>query len=94
LRYPYLNLNKWRFNIVKTQSAYGMILGAQGNVWTEYIRTPQEVEYMIFPRLLALSEVLWTSKDKRDYNDFIKRLKVFENYFVENKINYAKHVFK
>ncbi len=50
------------------------ILGAQGNVWTEYILTPEHVEYMAVPRMLALAEVLWTPKEKRNEADFIKRL--------------------
>lgn len=50
------------------------ILGAQGNVWTEYILTPEHVEYMAVPRMLALAEVLWTPKAKRDEADFIQRL--------------------
>jgi hexosaminidase len=54
------------------QSKY--VLGAQGNVWTEYMKYPSKVEYMIFPRLLALSEVLWSSKTKRNWKDFEPRL--------------------
>ncbi|MBL8010333.1 MAG: family 20 glycosylhydrolase [Flavobacteriales bacterium] len=50
------------------------ILGAQGNVWTEYILTPEHVEYMAVPRMLALAEVLWTPKAKRNESDFIRRL--------------------
>jgi hexosaminidase len=50
------------------------ILGAQGNVWTEYILTPEHVEYMAVPRMLALAEVLWTPKEKRNEADFIRRL--------------------
>jgi len=49
------------------------ILGAQGNVWTEYITTPQQVEYMAIPRMLALSEVLWSPAEKKNYSDFIQR---------------------
>jgi hexosaminidase len=41
------------------------VLGAQGNVWTEYMANPAKVEYMIFPRLSALSEVLWSQKQKK-----------------------------
>lgn len=70
------------------------ILGAQANVWTEYIHTPEQVEYMIFPRMLALSEVLWTEKEQRDFSDFILRLQQFEKYFMYHHINYAKHYFK
>lgn len=50
------------------------ILGAQANLWTEYIQTPEHVEYMMLPRMLALAEVLWTPKEKRDEADFIRRL--------------------
>ena len=51
------------------------ILGAQGNVWTEYMTNFAKVEYMIFPRMTAISEVLWTDPDKRDFIDFLRRLK-------------------
>jgi hexosaminidase len=57
-----------------TPEQHKYILGAQGNVWTEYMKTPEFVEYMVFPRLLALSEVLWTPQAKRDYEDFEARL--------------------
>ncbi len=50
------------------------ILGAQGNVWTEYISTPDYLEYMVFPRLLALSEVVWSPLEGRAYDDFRRRL--------------------
>ena len=50
------------------------ILGAQGNVWTEYMKTPAKVEYMLFPRLAALSEVLWTYEANKSWEDFERRL--------------------
>ncbi len=50
------------------------VLGAQANVWTEYIKTPQAVEYMVFPRLLALSEVVWSPLEKKDFRNFTARL--------------------
>jgi hexosaminidase len=50
------------------------VLGAQGNVWTEYITSPAQVEYMVFPRLLALAEVTWTPAARRDSADFLQRL--------------------
>lgn len=52
------------------------ILGAQANVWTEYMPNIKHVEYMLFPRLCALAEVDWTSRAGRDYADFVKRLDV------------------
>ncbi len=50
------------------------VLGAQGNVWTEYISTPDHVEYMVIPRMLALSEVVWTPRDRRSWTTFVGRL--------------------
>jgi hexosaminidase len=50
------------------------VLGAQGNVWTEYMATPDHVEYMVFPRMFALSEVVWTDPEPRDFRDFARRL--------------------
>jgi hexosaminidase len=46
------------------------VIGVQGNVWTEYIATPAKVEYMLFPRMLALSEIAWTPKANKDYKNF------------------------
>lgn len=50
------------------------ILGPQGNVWTEYLKTPEQVEYMLLPRLLALSEVAWSPRGARDWEGFGRRL--------------------
>ena len=52
------------------------VLGAQSNVWTEYMAYPGKVEYMIFPRLSAVAEVLWSPKEVRNWNDFQQRMKV------------------
>jgi hexosaminidase len=51
------------------------ILGGQANVWTEYMEYPSKVEYMIFPRMTAMSESLWILPEQKNYNDFLKRLK-------------------
>ena len=50
------------------------VLGTQGQIWTEYQRTPKNVEYMVFPRLVALSEVAWTPRERKDFADFRGRL--------------------
>lgn len=50
------------------------ILGAQGNVWTEYMPKPEQVEYMAYPRASALAEVVWSPKEKRDWTDFVRRI--------------------
>jgi hexosaminidase len=66
------------------------VLGAQGNLWTEYITNPAKVEYMLFPRMSALSEVVWSPKKDRDWNDFKKRMTdQFKRYDLW-KVNYCK----
>jgi hexosaminidase len=50
------------------------VLGAQGQVWTEYMPHPKQVEYMAFPRMSALAEVVWTPKERKDYAGFLMRL--------------------
>ena len=49
------------------------ILGVQANLWTEYIPTPEQAEYMLYPRLLALAEVAWSDPERKDYDDFHRR---------------------
>ena len=57
-----------------TSEQQQFVLGAQANLWTEYITTASHAEYMVLPRMLALSEVLWTEKEKKSESDFFKRL--------------------
>ncbi|QMU27326.1 beta-N-acetylhexosaminidase [Adhaeribacter radiodurans] len=57
-----------------TPEQHKYILGPQANLWTEYITTPEKVEYMLFPRILALSEVAWTPYANKNYSDFLQRL--------------------
>ncbi|PLW94938.1 MAG: beta-N-acetylhexosaminidase [Marinilabiliales bacterium] len=66
------------------------ILGAQANVWTEYITTPEQIEYMILPRMAALSEVNWTGRDKKDWADFQKRINAHFNVYEALGYNYCK----
>ena len=61
------------------------IIGAQGNVWTEYIQTPSQVEYMSVPRLCALAEVVWSDKCLKDWNHFESRL--WKNYELLNTMD-------
>lgn len=70
------------------------ILGAQGNVWTEYILTPEHMEYMAVPRMLALAEVLWTPKEKRNEADFIKRLEEEFPKLEAMKVNASKSLYQ
>jgi len=69
------------------------ILGAQGNMWTEYMEYPSKVEYMLFPRIMALSEVLWSPKEKRSWTDFERRLPALFNRLDAEGINYSRAYF-
>ena len=59
---------------VLTPEQAAHVIGAQGNLWTEYIPTPAGAEYMLLPRLLALSELLWSPREARSWNGFVARL--------------------
>lgn len=69
------------------------ILGAQGNVWTEYMTTPQTVEYMALPRMAALAEVVWTPRNLRDFQNFRQRLVAHFPVLDRLGVNYSKGVY-
>ncbi|TDO96162.1 beta-N-acetylhexosaminidase [Flavobacterium sp. 245] len=66
------------------------VLGAQGNVWTEYMATPAKVEYMIFPRLSALSEVLWSSKESKNWTEFQIKIEIMKKRYSMWNANYFR----
>lgn len=66
------------------------VLGAQVNVWTEYIGNISKLEYMVFPRLLAMAEVLWSPKEKRSWREFQRRLPHLFDRLESQNINYSK----
>lgn len=70
------------------------ILGGQANVWTEYINTPAQVEYMVFPRIMALSEALWGTANTSKYTDFQNRLLQQLPFLDQKAINYSKAIFE
>lgn len=72
-------------------SQHSFILGVQANLWTEYIKTPSKVEYMIFPRMSALSEVGWSDPAKKDYQDFKNRLQTELQRYQLWGVNYCKN---
>lgn len=70
------------------------VLGAQGNLWTEYITTEDDAEYMLLPRMTALSEVLWSPKATNDWSDFKARLTNFKVRYDVLGLSYGAHVFE
>jgi hexosaminidase len=75
---------------VLTSTEANHILGAQANVWSEYIKYPSKLEYMIFPRMVALAEALWTPKSNKNWKDFERRLPVILSRLDKAAINYSK----
>jgi hexosaminidase len=69
------------------------ILGAQANMWTEYMAYPSKVEYHLFPRIAALSEVLWSPKETKNWENFQIRLSTLFKRYDLMKINYSKAYF-
>lgn len=74
------------------EEKHHFIMGAQGNVWTEYMANTAKVEYMIFPRASALSEVLWSPKDKKDWNRFQQKLPALAKKYAQWGANYSKAI--
>ena len=70
------------------------ILGAQGNLWTEFIPTPSHAEYMAVPRMLALAEVVWSAKGSRNWTDFQHRMKHQYKRLQFQKVNFSRGSYK
>ena len=70
------------------------VLGAQANLWTEFITTAEQVQYMVLPRMLALAEVTWSPKKERNWESFNQRLQPNFRYFDQKGYHYCKGNFK
>jgi len=77
-----------------TKDEARFILGAQGNLWTEFIPTTQQAEYMAVPRMIALAEVAWTAKDLKNWKSFRERLSDHFKRLDYLKVNYSEGSFK
>lgn len=69
------------------------VLGAQANLWSEYITTQDDSEYMIFPRITALAEVLWSANSKPGWDDYTSRLQRFLPRLDALEVNYSRSVY-
>ncbi|PKP41403.1 MAG: beta-N-acetylhexosaminidase [Bacteroidetes bacterium HGW-Bacteroidetes-10] len=70
------------------------IMGAQGNVWTEFMPNPAHVEYMVYPRAAALAEVVWSPKESRDYKNFKERMEKMVLRYYSYGINFCRLEFQ
>jgi hexosaminidase len=85
--------DSYRFEPVPEGVDPKLILGGQGNLWSEAVPTFRHAEYMTWPRGWALAEVFWTSKENRNWENFVKRA---EDHFIRadfGKINYARSMY-
>lgn len=70
------------------------IKGVQANLWTEYLVTPQDMEYMLYPRVAALSEVAWSKKEHKDYEKFRIRLLDIQKHYDALGVNYCRTIYE
>lgn len=86
--------NIYNFNLFPgnlTAEGRKNILGAQCQLWAELLPKPEHVEFQAFPRVLALAELTWTPRERRDYDDFYRRLIPQAKLLDAHKINY-RHI--
>lgn len=76
-----------------TEEEKKKIIGVQANLWTEYIPTTEQVEYMVLPRMAAVAEVQWTMPGRKDYKRFAKAATRLMNLYERDGLNYATHIY-
>lgn len=74
------------------EDQYKFILGSQGQLWTEYMKDFKMVEYMAFPRVCALAEVLWMEKKDKNYDSFLKRMEEHKKKLTNLNVNFRNKV--
>ena len=94
----YLPLDKvYHFNPIPKdldEDQASLIWGVQGNLWTEYISTEEKAQYMILPRMMAMSEVAWSQPERKDYLDFAQRVEAYLPRLDAMGYHYANHLYE
>ncbi len=70
-----------------------LVLGGQGNLWTENVPHARHVEYMTWPRAFAIAEVVWSPKKKRDFPEFLTRVESHFKRLDQQEVNYARSIY-
>lgn len=86
--YSFAPMGSGNDRLTEKQAAH--VLGGQGMLWTEIVYFPRNAEYMLFPRLCALSEVFWLPEDKKDFDSFSRRLAVHKQRLDALDVDYYK----
>ena len=94
----YVTLKKlYHYNLEKenlTPELQKNVLGTQANLWAEFIATPEHSEYMLFPRLLAFSEISWTADNLKNWDNFVNRTETFMDRLDVMNIKYARSMYQ
>ena len=70
------------------------VLGSQANLWAEHVGSTKHSEYMIFPRLFALSEIVWTADKYKNWDSFVRRVEAFMERLDVKGVNYARSIYQ
>ena len=73
-----------------SQDQEKFILGGQCNLWSEFINTPEQAEYMLLPRLCALAECVWSPASKKDFKNFSNRVSYHQQFLTKTGYNCHK----
>jgi hexosaminidase len=94
LSYQGLRLNQvYKFNPVPPGVDSNLILGGQGNLWSEQLATFRHAQYMLWPRGLALAETIWSPLSVRNWNNFVKRVEGQMERFDEAEVKYSRSMY-
>lgn len=92
--YANLRMNRsYNYEPIPAGANASMIMGIQGNLWTEQVPSLRAAQYMVWPRGLALSEVMWTPKDKKNFNEFVKRVEKHFDRLDQSQTKYARTIY-
>ena len=83
----------YKYQLIPDSVDASMIMGGQGNLWTESVPHYRQVEYMIWPRALAISETLWTDARLRNWKFFVNRVEQQFERFDRSGVNYARSIY-
>lgn len=75
------------------ERAESLLMGVQASLWTEFCSSPEDVEYLAFPRLAAFADMAWRAKGKQDWDSFLPRLDAFTDRLTARRITYARSMF-
>ncbi len=92
--YATLRLNKtYSYEPVPDSVDPSLIIGGQANLWTEQVYNTRHMQYMVWPRSMAVAECLWTPKEKKDWNSFARRVEASFGRMDVEQVKYARSMF-